>query len=275
MPRRIFGATCIAFGLAISVTALPMSAVTAEIPPQETPPGDTADTDATVRMKERCIWYVDGVPGTINLEPAGDDVGRVYDGTEFSLEADLPDLLAWNSGNETGGGAEDPDEHAWCTYFGATSGIQVSGEWSEGGFSAATSEDVADSNLDFVPSVANPLVMALNEGICRTPSQGLSSWTVGGGFSVKEGSTPPLYQLVKQSEIGTLAGVLLEQPRGSTTDTPANSELQNDRCNIEWSVRVNIPAGGTPRYAGETYVFTGPTFTTEIVIDSGESDSGE
>jgi len=273
--RRAIGAVCVVTGL-VCATLLPTRVyVSAEIPPQETPPGDSAETDATVRMKERCIWYVDGVPAEINLQPTGDDIGRLYDGTVYSLAVDLPDLTAWNSGNETGGGVDDPDEHAWCTYFGATSGIQVLGEWGAGGFTAATADEVADSNLDFAPTAANPLVMALTEGICRTPSQGMSAWTIGSGFSVVEGTTPPQYLLSKESDAGTMAGVLIEQPRGSTTDTPANSELQNDRCNIEWSVSVNIPAGGTPRYAGETYVFTGPTFTTEIVIDNGESGGGE
>jgi hypothetical protein len=59
----------------------------------------------------------------------------------------------------------------------------------------------------------------------------------------------------------------MEQPKGETTDRPANAASGNDRCGVYLSVQVSIPEGGTPRYAGEAYTFSGPTFTTEIVID--------
>ena len=264
-------------GLALLTIATPPVWVSAvpppvPIPPQTTPPGDTAESAAVVRMKERCIWYVDGVPPEIELLPTGDDVETTYDGTEFSLSADLPELLVWNSGGETGGGEGDPDEHAWCTYFGAQSGIEVRGEWSAGGFTATAVPGGRDEGLDFGLSEINPLEMALSTGTCRTPSQGagVSAWSIGGeAFGSVPGSSPAGYILSKTATEGVLGGVLMAQPRGSTTAVPDNAPGANDRCNIIWSTRVNIPAGGKPRFAGESYSFTGPTFTTEIEIDSG------
>jgi hypothetical protein len=34
------------------------------------------------------------------------------------------------------------------------------------------------------------------------------------------------------------------------------------------SVTASIPTGKTPAFAGKPYKFTGPTFTTEILIDT-------
>ena len=277
--RRLVGGLVAACGIVLSSFAVGLggaSAVPPEIPDQEDPPGDEAETTSTVRMRERCIWYVDGVPASINLLPTGDDVvfdgdgdpiGKVYDGSEYSLSVDLPELRAWNSGNESGGGAEFVEEHAFCTYFGATTGIAITGTWSEGGFTATALEGGRDYNLDFGMTSVNPLAMTIDKGTCRTPSQGPeSAWQFGGGGFLTDGES---YLLTKDTVTSALGGRLMEQPKGVTTDRPANAPSGNDRCGVNLSVQVSIPEGGTPRYAGEAYTFSGPTFTTEIVIDSG------
>jgi hypothetical protein len=278
--RRLVGGLVAACGIVLSSFAVGLggaSAVPPGIPDQEDPPGDEAETTSTVRMRERCIWYVDGVPATINLLPTGDDVagvdgdgdpiGKVYDGSEYSLSVDLPELRAWNSGNESGGGADDAEEHAFCTYFEATTGIAITGTWSVGGFTA-TALSGRDDNLDFDMTSENPLAMTIDKGTCRTPSQGpdLSAWQFGGGPFADYGD---LWTLTKDEVTSALGGRLMEQPKGETTDRPANAPSGNDRCGVNLSVQVSIPEGGTPRYAGEAYTFSGPTFTTEIVIDSG------
>jgi hypothetical protein len=277
--RRLVGGLVAACGIVLSSFAVGLggaSAVPPGIPDQEEPPGAEAQTTSTVRMRERCIWYVDGVPASINLLPTGDDVvfdgdgdpiGKVYDGSEYSLSVDLPELRAWNSGNESGGGAEFVEEHAFCTYFGATTGIAITGTWSEGGFTATALEGGRDYNLDFGMTSVNPLAMTIDKGTCRTPSQGPeSAWQFGGGGFLTDGES---YLLTKNGVASALGGRLMEQPQGVTTDRPANAPSGNDRCGVNLSVQVSIPEGGTPRYAGEAYTFSGPTFTTEIVIDSG------
>ena len=278
--RRLVGGLVAACGIVLSSFAVGLGGASAAppgIPDQEDPPGDEAETTSIVRMRERCIWYVDGVPASINLLPTGDDVvfdgdgdpiGKVYDGSEYSLSVDLPELRAWNSGNESGGGAEFVEEHAFCTYFGATTGIAITGTWSEGGFTATALESGRDDNLDFGMTSENPLAMTIDKGTCRTPSQGpdLSAWQFGGGGFLTDGES---YLLTKDTVTSALGGRLMEQPKGVTTDRPANAPSGNDRCGVNLSVQVSIPEGGTPRYAGEAYTFSGPTFTTEIVIDSG------
>ena len=270
-PRilRLVGGLFVACGIGLLSLAVDLGGASAAppgIPDQEDPPSDEAETTSTVRMKERCIWYVDGVPASINLLPTGDDVASVYDGSEYSLLATLPELRAWNSGNESGGGDEFVDEHAFCTYFGATTGIAITGTWSVGGFTAAASGGRPDDNLDFDMTSDNPLVMTIDKGTCRTPSQELdsSAWLFGGGPFAEDGES---YLLTKDTVTSALGGRLMEQPEGETTDRPANAASGNDRCGVYLSVQVSIPEGGTPRYAGEAYTFSGPTFTTEIVID--------
>jgi hypothetical protein len=277
--RRLVGGLVAACGIGLLSLAVDLGGASAAppgIPDQEDPPGDEAETTSIVRMRERCIWYVDGVPASINLLPTGDDVvfdgdgdpiGKVYDGSEYSLSVDLPELRAWNSGNESGGGADFVDEHAFCTYFGATTGIAITGTWSEGGFTATALEGGRDYNLDFGMTSVNPLAMTIDKGTCRTPSQGPeSAWQFGGGGFLTDGES---YLLTKDTVTSALGGRLMEQPKGVTTDRPANASGGNDRCGVNLSVQVSIPEGGRPQYAGEAYTFSGPTFTTEIVIDSG------
>jgi hypothetical protein len=61
---------------------------------------------------------------------------------------------------------------------------------------------------------------------------------------------------------------ILNLPATGATERPADDALSNDKCNAEVSVTATIPAGKTPLYAGKAYKFTGPTFTTEISIDT-------
>ena len=272
--RRLVGGLVAACGIGLLSLAVDLGGASAAppgIPDQEDPPGDEAETTSIVRMKERCIWYVDGVPASINLLPTGDDVASVYDGSEYSLLATLPELRAWNSGNESGGGDEFVDEHAFCTYFGATTGIEITGTWSAGAFTATASDGGPDNNLDFALTIANPLTMTLNKGTCRTPSQGpmASAWEFGGEDFVYQGPEADDLYLLTKSDSESRGGRLMEQPIGFTTDQPTNTPLSNDRCGINLSVNVSIPEGGKPKFAGETYTFSGPTFTTEIDIDSG------
>ena len=278
--RRLVGGLVAACGIVLSSFAVGLggaSAVPPGIPDQEDPPGGEASTTSTVRMRERCIWYVDRVPATINLLPTGDDVaffesdgrpiGKVYDGSKYSLLVNLPELRAWNSGNESGGGEQYVEEHAFCTYFGVPTGIAITGTWSAGGFTATASGGRRDDNLGFDMTSANPLAMTIDKGTCRTPSQGRdsSAWQFGGGPFAVYGD---LWRLRKVEVTSALGGRLMEQPKGVTTDRPANAPSGNDRCGVYLSVQVSIPEGGKPRYAGEAYTFSGPTFTTEIVIDS-------
>jgi hypothetical protein len=66
-------------------------------------------------------------------------------------------------------------------------------------------------------------------------------------------------------------GSVLTLDADDATGRPVDNELDNDKCNALVSVTASIPAGKTPLYAGKAYKFEGPTFTTEISIDSDRS----
>ena len=216
--------------------------------PQDPPSGDSAPTEAEVTMKERCMWYVSGVASTITL--TGD--GTVYDGYQYPLSATLEDYVAWTSGNTTGGD-NDADEHAYCTFFGDKTGISVDGLWSGNDFTAkalveGTYQD--EATMDFAAAGSDLLTMVVAKGVCRSDG---NNWYVATGIAASSSpaSTP-----------------ILTLPIGDATERPADSALANDKCNSDMSVTASIPAAKTPAFAGKPYKFTGPTFTTEILIDT-------
>jgi len=216
---------------------------------------NAAEATAEVTMKERCIWYVSGVAGAITLTTDESEEDAVYDGDQFSLSAALEDYTAWTSGNETGGGA-DFDEHAYCTFFGEQTGIDVEGTWSGNDFTAEaiTSPGVfeADINMDFTADDGAPLTFGITEGVCRAEG----TWNVG----------PSIV-----ADASVTAYPILDLGADDATVRPADIALQNDKCNAEIAVTASIPAGLTPYHAGKPYKFTGPTFTTEINIDNVRS----
>jgi hypothetical protein len=224
------------------------------------PDDPNAEATAEVTMKERCIWYVSGVAGTISLTTDEFEEDAVYDGDQFSLSAELEDYIAWTSGNDTGGGA-DFDGHAFCTFFGEQTGIDVEGTWSGNDFTAEaqTSPGVfeADTFMDFTAEALgeDPLTFGITEGICRAYPLGLG-WDVGPSITADIAAIP--YQI-------------LDLAADDATVRPADAAEANDKCNAEIFVTASIPAGLTPLHAGKPYKFTGPTFTTEISIDSDRS----
>lgn len=229
----------------------------------ECPDGfDDAQSTAEVTMKERCIWYVSGVASSITLTTAADEVDEVYDGDQYSLSATLSDYVAWTSGNESGGGTDeepDFDTHAFCTFFGEQTGIEVRGEWEDNEFDAealtSPGEYTADTGMDFTSTDAegdDPLTFGLTEGTCR--ATGL--WAV--GPSIVAASLSSLQPI-------------LDLAADAATVRPVDGALGNDKCNAEVVVTASIPAGKTPFHAGKPYKFTGPTFTTDISIDSVRS----
>jgi len=225
----------------------------------QTPPDgfDDAPTEAVVTMKERCIWYVDGVASAITLTTDASELDTVYDGDQYSLSTTLEDYVAWTSGNDTGGD-DDADAHAACTFFGEQTGIAVDGEWSGVEFTAeAQNVDgagaVADDsvNMGFFADDTDPLTLDIAEGTCRASG----SWMVG----------PDII-----AHVATV-GSVLTLPADDSTEIPSDDPESNDKCNALVSVTASIPQGQTPLYAGKPYKFTGPTFTTEISIDSARS----
>ena len=253
--RKGVGAILVGVGMtALLGVTTGMGTAHADVVDQDPISGDDAATNAEVTMKERCIWYVSGVASSITLLTDALEEDAVYDGDQFSLSAELADYVAWTSGNTTGGGG-DFDEHAPCTFFGEQTGIAVDGTWSGADFTAEAQNinDAGDEandtdNMGFTADATDPLTMALTKGDCRASGD----WTVG----------PNIVANIE------LSGSILNLPATDATERPDDAAGSNDKCNAEVTVTASIPAGKTPLYAGKAYKFTGPTFTTEISIDT-------
>jgi len=239
--------------------------VRADVDPQELPPADgtAADATATVEMKQRCQWYVSGVPSSITLVKTEAETSTVYDGTQFDLEADIGTISAFTDGNLVEPEDLAADSHTFCTLFGEQTGIAVTGSWDSGEFTATAADSACevapcvDENMDFTAGLElNPdLVLSIAEVAdeCRTPANdglGLSDWTVNTD--------------INQSDlVGT---TIMALSATNATPVPKDEDRMNDACDADLSVTASIPAGKTPLYAGKSYSFSGPTFTTEIEI---------
>jgi hypothetical protein len=226
-----------------------------DVDPQLPPAGwDDAPTEAEVTMKERCVWFVAGVPSSITLTADALEDDTVYDGDKFSLSATLLDYVAWTSGNTTGGD-DDAEAHAACTFFGEQTGIAVDGEWSGTAFTAEAQNVDADGNeeddtlnMGFSADATDPLTLNLTTGTCRA----FGTWSVGPNIAAH----------------AALTGSVLTLGADDATERPDDLAGSNDKCNALVSVTASIPEGKTPLYAGKAYKFTGPTLTTDISIDS-------
>jgi hypothetical protein len=105
--------------------------------------------------------------------------------------------------------------------------------------------------MGFSADVTDPLALNLTQGTCRA----FGIWSVGPNITAHT----------------ALTGSVLTLIADDATERPDDAAGSNDKCNALASVTASIPAGKTPLYAGKSYKFTGPTFTTEISIDSVRS----
>ena len=256
--RKGLGAILAAVGMTTLLGVMSGTGVVraVDVEPQDPPDGFVdAPMGAEVTMKERCIWYVDGVASAITLNADALETDTVYDGDQYSLSTTLDDYVAWTSGNLHGGGVGDTNAHAPCTFFGEQTGIDVDGVWSDTQFTAeARNLDgtvIADDspNMGFNADGTDPLTLNLTTGTCRADG----TWSVGPSISAVDAMSP---------------STILSLLASDATAQPGDDPEMNDKCNAEVSVTASIPAGKTPLYAGKPYKFTGPSFTTEISIDS-------
>lgn len=265
LTRKSLGAMLASAGVATLIGVMGGGIVSAvDVDPQEPPDGDEAEALAAVDMKQRCVWYVTGVPSDITLYPSGASEDEVYDGNRYTLEVALSDITAWTDGNL----AEAPvsEAHIPCTFFGQETGIALTGAWDGSTFTATADDDndvstpnVADLAMNFTADdLTDPLSFGIAKDICRTPGNegsGLDQWT--SGTSITAGAS--------------VDDLIMALGVNDATAIPLDEDGKNDKCNVEVVVTASIPAAKTPLYAGKRYFFNGPTFTTEIEIDSART----
>jgi hypothetical protein len=205
---------------------------------------ETATTDTSVVTEELCTWYMLGAPSTIALTPAVP--GTEYEGDAILVsdsfeEADSAELNVYSSGNVTSGSRST---HGNCTFYSAATRPTVTMSISDGDFTATANIGGADTVMDFSAATGNELVVD-QTSTCD------GKWTTA-DLSLKTAA---------------LSGVPLTIPTLSTVDARVTG-TGNDRCKADFTVKINIPGSKTPTYAGQTYSWSGPSFTTALTTDN-------
>ena len=201
------------------------------------------DTSTEVVTEELCTWYLLGAPSTIALAPVSPDTE--YEGDSITVsasftEASVEELNVYSSGNV---GTSDRTTHANCTFYSAVTRPIVTMSIADSEFTASAMVGetlTADAPMDFS-------AITDNEFIVDQSSACSGAWTATDLFL----------------KTGALSGVVMTIPTlGSVEGRVTTSD--NDRCIADLVIKINIPGGKTPAFAGKTYSWSGPGFTTAL-----------
>ena len=226
----------------------------ANVGAQSNPVGDDAESSSEIETKELCIWYVNGVAASFSMS-AAEGMPAEYDGTEYELTSgtSIDDVNIYVSGNET---PASKDAHADCTFYGAAEGIAYQGAIAAGGFTAAAETGGNDDDMDFSPTEELPLTLAISKDNCR-------SGVAGGSDAWSEAD------LVAEDADGVAATSLVGLAKDNVVSPQSDTDGQNSACTVEHVLTVSVPAGQTPKFPGQDYTLTGPTFTLSFDILDG------
>jgi len=248
--RKALGVAVAGFGLVLTGGLGVGSVIAAEADPTATTDASTSGSAVT---KEKCTWFLEGVPTSVAMATDGSD----YEGAALPMTASAGTLQAYVSGNL---GTGEIDTHSACTWYGSTNvrGITVSMATSATGFTSSEPADATDTSLSFDPTAGLPfLIDFAGEAACRTPGNdgnGTEQWTV--------------TDLSIENATGTTATSVMAQPFANSTGIPLDTAEKNDACSSAMTWSVSIPGDLEPDAPGATYSFTGPTVTTSVALPS-------
>ncbi len=211
-----------------------------------------ASTSSSVVTEELCTWYMLGAPSSITLAPASE--GTEYEGDAIEVSDTFAssggeDLNVYSSGNVTSGSRST---YGNCTFYSAPTRPTVTMSIASDSFTASAATGGADSSMNFVASTGNEL------NVDQTSTCNIK-WTRS-DLALK---TAALSGNVMT--IPTLGDV------DSRVSSPVGDTAGNDRCSADFVIKINIPAGKTPTYPGQTYSWSGPTFTTALTTSTSNS----
>lgn len=209
----------------------------------------TAATNSSVVTEELCTWYMLGAPSSITLAPAS--AGTEYEGDAIEVSdaftsSDNEDLNVYSSGNVTAGSRTT---YGNCTFYSAPTRPTVTMSIGDADFTATASEGGVDLGMDFTASTGNEL------NVDQTSSCDLK-WAR---------TDLALKTMALSGDVMTIATL---GDVDSRVSSPVGDTAGNDRCSANFTVKINIPAGNTPRYPGQTYSWSGPSFTTALTTSN-------
>jgi hypothetical protein len=202
------------------------------------------DTSTEVVTEELCTWYLLGAPSSIALAPAVD--GTEYEGdlilvSALFTEAETEELNVYSSGNVESGSRTD---YGNCTFYSEVSRPIVTMSIADKDFTASAAPGGADTIMDFEAVTENPFI------VDQTSSCAVK-WTAS-DLELKSGA---------------LTGVVATIPLKANIDDRVTVS-GNDRCQADLTIKINIPGGRTPAYPGQTYSWSGPSFTTALTTNT-------
>ena len=219
-------------GLVLAIPALVLSLI---VNPSVAGAQNSTSTDSTVRSdvltEELCTWHLQNVPASISLEP--ETAGDEYDGTAMSLSADRTNFNI----NSSGASTVAINRFADCTFYGSPTKPTVSIAINRTSFEAAAETGGNDDEMDIDLS-SDGFDVSFTAETCDG-----TDWTTN-NLSLTPTSAASLISLT-----------------GAVDSPLTQSGTQTQRCIGTLGFEVQIPAGKTPTYPGQDYVFTGPDIT--------------
>lgn len=205
---------------------------------------ETAATSSSVVTEELCTWYMLGAPSSITLAPAS--AGTEYEGDAIEVSDAFTasaneDLNVYSSGNVTSGSRST---YGNCTFYSAPTRPTVTMSIGDADFTASAASGGADNAMDFAATTGNELDVDQSSSCA-------AKWTA--------------TDLALESS--ALSGDLITISTIGDVDSRVTG-TGNDRCSADFTVKISIPAGKTPTHPGQTYSWSGPTFTTALTTDN-------
>jgi len=210
-----------------------------------------ATTGTSIVAQETCTWYMLGAPSAINLLPTA--VGGVlpeYEGSPITVSAAFAgetDLNVFSSGAADYRGR---DGFTPCTFYSTPTIPMVTVSITDSAF-VASAGIYEDSGMSFWPDGASKL-MVDTESACGE-----------------------VWDVAPRADLGIadLSFELMQMLDVDEVDDRVDVEgIVTNRCAADLNINTIIPGGKTPGFAGQTYSWSGPTFTTALSVSDESVD---
>lgn len=205
------------------------------------PPPSHANVSIVLSAAESCVWYLENLPSSINMQSA-----EQYRGEAMSVSATISPAIGFS------GNPEVPGYTTSCSFFNSSLTIKRLSISIEGNQFVARYSEIIDDSLSFGLD-QRPLLVAVtsSEDLCPAVD-GLPldiHQSFGWGVNYSDVDSP-----VAIASYSNTTGV------GEKNHFPSGSAA---RCAPELELKVEISSDqpGPPAGAGVTYIFSGPDMT--------------
>lgn len=213
---------------------------------------DSVSVSSTVVTEELCVWRVLNVPASVELSPGGLE----YEGVALSLTSTYSGsgsgLNVYSSGNTSDGNNLETGQQD-CTFYGVKTRPILSVAVGDGDFTATTDVGGTPTNddaLSFSASIADSNALSFD-------------------FEYRGGVDCNAKWSYTDVELdgSTLTDVALSISDLAQVTSPVNAG-DVDRCALDYTISITVPADLTPSYPGNSYDWEGPSLTYALRADN-------